>query len=89
MAGVKNKLLSRKQPSGNEYELTEFEFNFLKDLNKALATSIYHKRLMSGLLTYIAKTRLGRPEPAAGMGLQFQVDLGGEDRTLTVTEVEE
>ena len=81
MASLKSQLKSK----GGSYELTMFEHNFLKDLNTALATSIYHKRLMSGLLTYISKTRLGL-EPKTGYSLTFEVDLSGEDRSLKVTE---
>lgn len=73
-----------KKPAGDTYTLTVFEFSYLKDLNEALRSSVYHKRLMSGLLTYIAKTRLGFSDPQEGYNLQFEVDLAGDTRELTV-----
>jgi hypothetical protein len=85
MGRVKSDLLNKNSNSKNQYKLTDYEYNFVKDLDTSLRTSIYHKRLMSGMLTYIAKTRLKLVDPPEGFYFQFQIDLSGDDHTLTVT----
>ena len=65
------------------YVLSDWEHSFVKELNTALATSIYHRRLMSGILTYIVKTRLGI-EPDKNQVLKFQIDLDKDDQELIV-----
>ena len=65
------------------YHLTDWEFSYLRQLNLALATSIYHKRLMSGMLSYIVKTRLDI-EADKGNVLRFEIDLDKDDQELKI-----
>jgi hypothetical protein len=82
MAKLKEKLLE-KSKFPMTYHFTPWEYSFLKDMNTALATSIYHKRLMSGILTYIVRTRLG-VEPRKDEALRFELDLNKDDMELII-----
>ena len=57
----------------------------LKDLNTALVTSIYHRKLMAGVLGYIVKNKMNIPDPPKGSDLKYELDLNGDDHILTVT----
>jgi len=83
MGKVKEKLLIKDNKFPMTYHFTDWEYNFLKDMNTALITSIYHKRLMSGILSYIAKTRLGL-EPDKGQVLKFEIDLKKDSQELKI-----
>lgn len=83
-AKVKDKLLGKSNE--HKYILTDWEFGYLKELDIALKTSIYHQRLMSGILTYIAKSRLGLSDPPSGHHFTFEIDLGGDAQELVVRQ---
>jgi hypothetical protein len=82
MGSLKTQLKNKSQ-FPQTYHMTDWEHSFVKELNTALATSIYHRRLMSGILTYIVKTRLGI-EPDKNQVLKFQIDLDKDDQELIV-----
>jgi hypothetical protein len=69
------------------YELTDFEFGYAKDLNSALQLHIYREHFVKGFLTHIAKTRFGFEQIKEGYGLQFEIDLSGSDKSMKIKEV--
>lgn len=86
MPGIKDKLL--KNDSDKEVTLDEFEFSYVRDLNTALQFNVFRQKLVSGFLTYLAKTRFGYKDGVkAGYILQFEIDLKADDRKLVIHEV--
>ena len=84
---MSQKISKQLEKRPGKHELTEFEFAFLKELNILLQFHTAKDRIMSNLLTYIAKTRLGYTEIKEGYDLRFSFDLSGEDRDLEIIEV--
>jgi hypothetical protein len=58
-----------------KFELTSYEFSYLKDMNNVLLFHTLRSNLISGFLTYIATTRLGFTTIPEGYALQYEVDL--------------
>jgi hypothetical protein len=82
---MSNKIKAQLKEVEKEYELTDYEFNFLKVLNVSLAFNVNHENLLSGFLNYVATGRLAH-KTTAGYGLQFMIDLGSDNKTLVVKE---
>lgn len=81
--GTLKKQLKTKDDFPVTYHMTDWEWTFVKDLNIALATSTYRQRLMSGILGYIIKTRLGL-EPKGKQVFKYEIDPKGENQELVV-----
>lgn len=77
------KLKSKKDDS-KEFTLTEKEFNYLKILNYALATSILKDKVISGFLYHICYTKY---DYADTVNLLFEIDLDEEAGKLKVVEI--
>lgn len=75
------------KPQEGEYQLTEYEFRYLKDLNNALLLHTLRSQIISGFLTYVATQRLGYSKIKEGHMLQYELDTSNDDHTLKVREV--
>jgi hypothetical protein len=82
MSNIKKEILKNKAQT---YKLSDYEIGLVKDTNTALVTSVYHRRIMSGLLGYIAKNKMDVPDPTKGSELRYELDLNGDDHLLTVS----
>lgn len=85
MSRLKDKIF--KSDDEKTFTLTDYEFNYLKDMQNVLLFHTLRSNLISGFLTYIASTRLGYTQIREGYALQYELDLKGDDHTLTVKEV--
>lgn len=84
MPKLKDSFLSR--PEG-EYQLDDYEFRYLKDLNNALLLHTLRSQIISGFLTYVANRRLGYAKIKEGYMLQYELDTSGDDHTIKIREV--
>ena len=73
--------------NGQEYQLNDYETQFIKELDTLLLYHIYRHRIITTLLTYIASTRLGHARVKEGFDLQFGIDSDKEPYKLRVKEV--
>jgi hypothetical protein len=81
-SSLKKEILKNKAQT---YKLSEYEHGLIKNLNTALVTSVYHRRLMAGMLGYIAKVKMNVAEAPKGSELRYEIDLNGDDHILTVS----
>ena len=85
MSKLRDKIL--KPDENKKFELTSYEFSYLKDMQNVLLFHTLRSNLISGFLTYVATTRLGYTTIREGYALQYEVDLKVNDHTLIVREV--
>ena len=76
--------LKAKLDEHKEYTLTEKEFNYLKILNYALATSVLKDKCISGFLYHICYSKYGYGDD---VNLVFEIDLDEEIGVLKVKEL--
>ena len=86
MSNLRKKVLQQDNED-KKFELSTYEFQYLKDMNNVLMFHTLRSNLISGFLTYIATTRLGYTSIREGYALQYEVDTKGNDHTLIVREV--
>lgn len=84
-SSIKNEIIKNKKPIQNQYKLDPYEHGLLKDMNTALISSIYHRRLLSGFLGYLAKVKMDMPESSKGSAYKYEVDINDPEPILTVT----
>ncbi len=84
MSKLRDKLIGGDATKPQTYTLTDWEFNFVTEMNIALRTSIYWKRLMSGIFTYIAKMRVNLQPAPEGFYYKFEIDLEKGSHDLSI-----
>lgn len=84
-SSLKNEIIKSKKPVQEQYKLDAYEHGLLKDMNTALISSIYHRRLLSGFLGYLAKVKMNMPEAPKGTAYRYEIDINEPEPILTVT----
>lgn len=84
---MSKRINEKAKDSGKQFELTDFEFAFLKELQILLQFHTGQVRILSNLLTLICVNRLGYGEVKENYDLEFQINLDKDDKKLVVKEV--
>lgn len=76
---------SIKNNGAKSFTLTDAEFNYVMNVNKAKqAVADEYNRVMSAFLNYVSKSRLGFPDDA---NLQFELDFTDAKHELKITKL--
>jgi|ERR1035437_4008902 hypothetical protein len=84
---MSKKISEKTKDNGKEFLLTDYEFEFLKELRILLQFNTGQQRVISNLLTLICINRLGYGKLKQGYDLQFEINLD-KDKKLIVREVQ-
>ena len=73
---------------GKEFQLTDYETGFLKELHTLLQYHVHKDRIITAYLTYVAMVRLGYTKVKDGFDLQYGIETESEPYKLRVKEVQ-
>jgi hypothetical protein len=74
------------EEEAKEFSLTDYEVQYLKDLNQILMFHTLRGNIISGFITYVCTTRLGYNQLPEDKALQYDLDsvVKGKDNKLKV-----